>query len=467
MTSSTLIAASGFVSGKTISTETRAPKWQPDAPVELAEGAPPTFNAPLKWAYIGIASFVAIFAIWSFSAPMNSAAIAPGVLRAEGGGRKTVQHLEGGIIDSILVREGDAVRKGQVLARLDRTQSSAVDTALQSQYDALLAQDARLTAERERRATISFAPELLARQSDSKVLEIISGQRSVFVSRQNSQFAQLAIMEQRIGQAQSEIQSYQAQIDSLADQNTLMNEETRSVAALVSEGLERKSRLLTLQRQEAALSGQRGQLIANISRVKQSVSETQAQMIYLRDSLLSEVTAQQREVRTQLSDLSERLKSSKDVNKRREILSPVDGKVVNLRFVTAGGVVRPGEPIMDIVPQNEKIIIMAKLKATDVDNVREGLSASVRLTSYKARIMPLLKGTVKTIGADATVDERSGGLFYEAEIVMDDKELRDLKDVHLISGMPAEVFIDLGQRSLFQYFAQPLVDSFHRAFREA
>lgn len=467
MTSSTLIATSGFASGQTISTETRAPQWQPDLPSDAAEEAPPTFNAPLKWAYIGITSFFAIFAIWSFCAPMNSAAIAPGILRAEGGGRKTVQHLEGGIIDSILVREGDTVRKGQVLARLDRTQSSAVDTALQSQYDALLAQDARLTAERERRATISFAPELLARQSDPKVLEIISGQRSVFMSRQNSQFAQLAILEQRIGQAQSEIQSYQAQIDSLGDQNVLMNEETRSVAALVTEGLERKSRLLTLQRQESALSGQKGQLIANISRVKQSVSETQAQMIYLRDSLLSEVTAQQRDVRTQLSDLSERLKSSNDVNKRREILSPVDGKVVNLKFVTAGGVVRPGEPIMDIVPRNEKIIIMAKLKATDVDNVREGLNASVRLTSYKARIMPLLKGTVKTIGADATVDERSGGLFYEAEIVMDDKELRNLKDVHLISGMPAEVFIDLGQRSLFQYFAQPLVDSFHRAFREA
>jgi HlyD family secretion protein len=426
----------------------------------------PPLSSPLNWAYLAIAIFVGLFAAWSFLAPMSSAAIAPGILRAEGGGRKIIQHLEGGIIDSILVKDGQSVSKGQVLARLDRTQSAAVDSALQSQYDSLMAQDARLSAERERHAQISFPAELMARRTDAKVQEIISGQTSVFISRKNSQFAQLAILEQRIGQSRSEIDSYAAQLGSLEDQRRLLREEINNVAGLVKEGLERSSRLLTLQRQEAAISGQSGQLNANVARVRQSVSETEAQMIYLRDSLLTEVIGQQREVRTQITEMTERLKASNDVNKRREILSPVDGRVVNLRFVTPGGVVRPGEPIMDIVPRNEKIIVLAKLRAVDVDAVREGQTASIRLMPYKARLMPLIVGTVKSVSADATADERSGQFFYETQIELDQKEIAQLQDVHLLSGMPAEVFIDLGERSLMQYFVQPMVDSFHRAFRE-
>jgi HlyD family secretion protein len=426
----------------------------------------PTLRSPMKWAYLNIIAFLAVFILWSVLAPMNSAAIAPGVLRAEGGGRKTIQHLEGGIIESITVREGQSVSKGQVVARLDRTQTSAIDTALQGQYDTLMAQDARLTAERERRPTIAFPAELTARASDPRVAEIMNGQKSVFLSRKNSQFAQLSILEQRVGQSYAEIDSYSAQIAALADQSALMNQEITNVAALVKEGLERQSRLLTLQRQSSALEGQRGQLVANIARVRQSVSETEAQMLYLRDSLLTEVTAQQRENKTQMLEIVERLKASNDVDKRREIVSPVDGRIVNLKFVTSGGVVRPGEPIMDVVPRNEKIIVLAKLKANDVDSVREGQEASVRLTPYKARIMPLLKGRVISVGADATADESTQQLYYLTQIELDEKELHQLKDVQLLSGMPAEVFIDLGERSLFQYFIQPLVDSFRRAFRE-
>jgi HlyD family secretion protein len=331
----------------------------------------------------------------------------------------------------------------------------------------LMAQDARLTAERERRPTIAFPAELTARASDPKVAEIMNGQKSVFLSRKNSQFAQLSILEQRVGQSYAEIDSYSAQISALADQAGLLNQEITNVAALVNEGLERQSRLLTLQRQASALEGQRGQLVANIARVRQSVSETEAQMVYLRDSLLTEVTAQQRDIKTQMLEIIERLKASNDVDKRREILSPVDGRIVNLKFVTSGGVVRPGEPIMDVVPRNEKIIVLAKLKANDVDSVREGQAASVRLTPYKARIMPLLKGRVISVGADATADESTQQLYYQTQIELDEKEIHQLKDVQLLSGMPAEVFIDLGERSLFQYFVQPLVDSFRRAFREA
>jgi HlyD family secretion protein len=434
---------------------------------EVDEATIPSLGMPVKWAYLSIAIFAGVFAAWSVLAPMSSAAIASGILRAEGGGRKVVQHLEGGIIEKILVRDGQSVKRGEPLVRLDRTQTAAVDSSFQSQFDSLLAQDARLTAEQQRQAYINFPNELTSRADDPKVAEIMNGQKSVFMSRKNSQFSQLTIMEQRIGQSSSEIDSYSAQIKAFEEQYNLLNEEIRSVKALVDEGLERQSRLLGLQRQLSAIDGQKGQLVANIARVRQAVSETRAQMIYLRDSLLTEVTTQQRDVRTQIAEVSERLKTSQDVNKRREILSPVDGRVVNLRFVTPGGVLRPGEAIMDIVPRNEKIVVVAQLRANDVDSVREGQTASVHLTPYKARIMPTLKGIVKSVSADAATDDRSGLLFYETQIILDEKELSRLDDVHLLSGMPAEVFINLGERSLMQYFMQPLVDSFRRAFREA
>ncbi len=426
----------------------------------------PSLGMPVKWAYISIAFFICAFAAWSFLAPMSSAAIASGILRAEGGGRKVVQHLEGGIIEAILVREGQSVSRGEALVRLDRTQSAAVDSSLQSQFDSLIAQDARLTAEQQRQNHINFPESLTSRAGDPKVAEIMNGQKSVFMSRKNSQFAQLSILEQRVGQSASEIDSYSAQIASLESQRALLNEEAKNVKALVDEGLERQSRLLGLQRQLSALDGQKGQLVANIARVRMAVSETQAQMIYLRDSLLTEVTTQQRDIRTQIAETSQRLKASQDVNKRREILSPVDGRVVNLRFVTPGGVMRPGEAIMDIVPRNEKIVVVAQLRANDVDSVREGQTANIHLTPYKARVMPMLVGTVKSVSADAAKDERTGLLYYETQIALDEKEIARLDNVHLLSGMPAEVFINLGERSLIQYFIQPFIDSFRRAFRE-
>lgn len=431
-----------------------------------AEKLEPAVRPTLRTGLIAIGVFVAFFVAWGFAAPMNSAAIAPGLLRAEGGGRKVVQHLEGGIVEALLVKEGDRVKAGQALIRLDRTQSGAVDASTQAQYDALLAQDARLTAEAVRSGAVSYPAELAERTGDPKVKELIDGQNAVFSARRQSQSAQRSILAQRIGQANAEIGSYVAQLNALESQQRLLQAELANVEVLVAEGLERQTRLLTLQRQASAADGQRGQLQGSIARVRQSIAETRAQLAYLDESFLSDVTAQQREVRTKLAEYGERLKSSRDVNRRREILAPVDGTVVNLRVVTQGGVVRPGEPILDLVPADAPIVVLARVKANDVDAVAPGQSASVRLTPYKARVLPMLDGKVRKVSADVNADERTGLMYYEAEIELDAAELAKLDDVTLISGMPAEVFIDLGERSLFQYFLQPLTDSFRRAFRE-
>jgi HlyD family secretion protein len=426
----------------------------------------PRIARPMRTAYIALGVFCGLFLLWSILAPLDSAAVANGILRADGGGRRVVQHLEGGIIREILVREGQMVRAGQPLVILDDTQSNAQDSALQSSYDALLAQDARLTAERTGAAAVSYPAELTSRMSDPAVRAIIAASDSVFRAKRQALAQQISILEQRIGQASADLGSTGAQAAALGDQGALIAQEAESVQALVNEGLERKSRLLALQRQAASIAGQRSQLGGNAARIRDIIAETHAQMAFLRGQQASEAAIQQRDVQASLAEAREKLTVSRDINKRRQVVAPVDGRVVNLRIVTKGGVLGPGQPVLDIVPTNEKIVIMAKLKANDIDVVNAGLEAEVRLTPYKARVMPLLKGTVRTISPDATYDEKTNNLYYETEILLDPAQMRQLKDVRLVSGMPAEVFIKLGSRSLLQYLTQPLVDSFHRAFRE-
>lgn len=426
----------------------------------------PRIGRSMRTAYVALASILALFMLWSFLAPLDSAAVATGVLRADGGGRRTVQHLEGGIVRDILVREGQLVRAGQPLVLLDDTQSSAQDAALQSNYYSLLAQDARLTAERTGAAAVSYPADLTAHASDPEVAAIIAASNTAFRAKRQALWQQVSILQQRLGQASAELSSTGAQMSALGDQGALVEQEASSVQALVNEGLERQSRLLALRRQAAAVAGQRGQLTGNSARIRDVMAETRAQMTFLRGQQASEAAIQQRDVQAGLNEAREKLAISRDINKRRQVIAPVDGRVLNLRIVTRGGVVGAGQPILDLVPINEKIVILAHVKATDIDVINAGLDAEVRLTPYKARVMPLLTGKVREVGADAVYDDKSNTHYYEAVILIDPGQLKNLHDVKLVSGMPAEVFIKLGSRSLLQYLTQPMVDSFRRAFRE-
>ncbi len=410
--------------------------------------------------------FFGIFLLWSALAPLDSAAIAPGILQAQGGSRKTVQHLEGGIIQKIAVKEGQIVRAGDILVQLDTTRSNAQDDALQSKYDGLEAQNARLLAEMARRSRIDFPASLSSRRALPHVQDMLAGQEILFERRRQSIDSQLSILDQRIRQSRAEIDGYQVQIQSTRNQSELLGEEIATASSLVERGYERKSRLLALQRQQQSLQGQLGQLSGNIARVERIISEAQAQKISERDTMVSDAASEQRSVESQLNEVREQLKTSGDIRQRRDIRAPVEGRIVNLRLKTTGGVVTPGEEILDIVPQGERIVVLARLKANDVESVQEGMAAEVRLLPYKARLLPLLKGTVQRVAADVSVDERSGQLFYETEIVLDPQEVRALKDVRLISGMPTQTFISLGERSLLTYLVQPLLDSFEQAFRE-
>jgi HlyD family secretion protein len=434
--------------------------------VPKREFSAPRVKGSLRLAFFAIALFTVIFSIWSWAAPLNSAAIAPGVLEAAGGGRRTVQHLEGGIVSRFLVKEGQSVRAGQVLVELDTTQTEARDEAVRTSLYGLLAQDARLTAERKGQGTIRYPAELLGAAAEPEVKSIIAASNALFSARRRGLVDQTQVLSQRLGQSRAEIRSSDAQLASISDQQKLLDDEEMGVSMLVDEGLERKSRLLALQRQRAAAEGQQGQLTNNQDRIRKTIDETHAQMSFLRGQLATEAATQQRDIQMQIAEAREKLKISEDIRSRAQVVAPVTGKVANLRLITPGGVIGPGQPVLDIVPSNEKIIVAARLKTEDIDVVSPGLKAEVRLTPYKARVLRSLSGVVREISPDATFDDNSKQLYYKVKVEIDPSELKAIPDIALVSGMPAEVFIDLGSNSLVRYLFQPMIDSFNRAFRE-
>ncbi|HEV7340309.1 MAG TPA: HlyD family type I secretion periplasmic adaptor subunit [Sphingopyxis sp.] len=441
-------------------------------PVRLAlpspgsEAAGPQVKGSMRLALVSIGLFVLAFAIWSWAAPLNSAAIASGFLEAEGGGRRTVQHLEGGIVRQFLVKEGQEVRAGQPLILFDATQNDASDAALRTSFYGLLAQDARLTAERLGLPTVRYPAELLAAANDPEVKEIIAASNAEFASRRRGLAEQAQILSQRIGQSNADIRSSGAQIAALTDQAKLLDDEQMSVDMLVDEGLERKSRLLALQRQKALVDGERGKLTNNLDRLRDTIGETRAQMVSLRGQMVLEATGQQRQVQLQIAEAREKLKVSGDIRARQQVIAPIAGRVANLRLITSGGVIGAGQPILDIVPTSEKIVVSARLRPIDIDVVHKGLAAEIKLTPYKARVIPNLLGTVKDVSPDAIYDKDAQQIYYKVIVEISAAQLKKYPDVQLMSGMPAEVYIDLGSSSLLQYLFQPMIDSFNRSFRE-
>ena len=435
-------------------------------PAPGGDVAAPKVRGSLRLALIAIALFFLAFGLWSWLAPLNSAAIAPGFLEAAGGGRRTVQHLEGGIVRRFLVVEGQKVRAGEPLVQLDATQNDAADAALRSTYYGLLAQDARLTAERLGLRSVSYPSELLAAAGDPEVKEIIAASNAEFASRRRGLSEQAAILSQRISQANADIRSSDAQIAALGDQAKLLGDEEMGVTMLVDEGLERKSRLLSLQRQKAVVEGEHGKLTNTLDRLRDNIGETRAQMVSLRGQMTLDATQQQREVQLKIAEAREQLKVSSDARHRRQIVAPIDGRVANLRLITPGGVLGAGQPILDIVPSSEKIVVAARLRPTDIDMVHAGLEAEIKLTPYKARVIPNLIGTVREVSPDAIFDQEAKQLYYKVIVEISPDQLKHYPDVRLMSGMPAEVYIDLGSSSLLQYLFQPMIDSFNRSFRE-
>ncbi|MBM1174717.1 HlyD family type I secretion periplasmic adaptor subunit [Microvirga arabica] len=425
----------------------------------------PRLGGPLLLGIVGIGIFFGGFGAWAALAPLSSAASASGQVRVESY-RKTVQHLEGGIIREILVKDGDFVAEGDVIARLDHIQAAATANLFQRQRDALKALEARLVAERDGQSTIAFAPELEAQRSDPEVAEILNGQETIFASRRTNIQGQVEVLEQRMSQQRAEIGAYQAQVTSARDQIRLINEELKIVRDLVGRGLEKLPRRLSLERALAQLEGAKGQQLGLIARTEQAIGEAKLQIASLRNAQANEVAAEIRDAQTKLGELEERVRAAADIQSRTTITAPAAGRIVNLRHFTPGGVLKGGEPLLDLVPSADKLVIEARVSPLDIDTVHAGLDAEVKLLAFKQRRLPVLNGKVTLVSADALMDERTGQAFYTAQIELAGDDLIRLRDVQLYPGMPSEVLVLTGQRTPMEYFLDPIRDSFRKAFRE-
>ena len=415
-------------------------------------------------ALIGV--FVIGFGTWSVVAPLESAAVALGSVVSESS-RKTVQHLEGGIISAILVHDGDQVTTGQTLIRLDETKARTTLLALRGQLWDAKAREARLIAERDGAATIDFPADLLAQQSEPAVAAALAGQQKIFDARRSLVESKTAAIRERINQVHEEINGHQAEVAALETRVKLLQEEVGGVKQLVASGLERKSRLLQLERDLADADGKRGDTLAQIARAKQTIAEAEIDILSLQNDRQKDVADELRETQKKGHELAEQVQAAADVLARDDVKAPENGTITDLRVHTPGGVIGPGEALLDLVPEADRLVVEVQVRPEDIDRVHEGLPAQVRLLPYKQRRTPMLNATVTYVSADRMVDKRTDRPYYTAKLRIDEKELAALGDeVKMVPGMPSEAMIQTGETTVAAYALSPILDSFHRAFRE-
>ncbi len=426
-------------------------------------------HAPLRAASIVILAITIITIIFGMIIPIESAAIARGSIVVISK-RKTVQHLEGGIVKKILVEEGELVKKDQPLLEISDIAPKANREIVQAELWAMRASEARLKALQSNSESLEFSDELKgAAKQQQDLLKTMQSQTDLFTTQRDAQLGKLNSLKQRMEGMKEEITGLEAQKQSAEGQLTLIKEEIESVQQLLAKGLAPKPRLLELQRRAEELKGNSGQYLAQIAKTGQSMTETKMDIINLENDFASKIAEESRDVHSKISDYEEKLRAATDVMQRTVITSPSEGIVTGLKSHTVGGVIMAGAPIMDITPQSDKLVVEVHVQPTDIDVVENGMAARIVFSAYKSRRMPLLTGKVTQVSADAFSEQQGiqNVSYYTARIEVDSTELAALDSkVKLYPGMPVDVFIRTGSRSFFAYMLAPLTDSLQRAFKE-
>jgi len=430
----------------------------------------PALRSIQRYMVVGLIMFGAVtFGIggWAASSQLSGAVIGQGVVVVDSSVKK-VQHGTGGIVGELRVREGDRVNAGDILIRLDETQTLANATIVTKNLDELLARQARLEAERDSADQIIFPTTLLDRTKDSKseATRAIAAETKLFDLRAQARSGQKAQLKERSAQLQEEIKGYLGQVDAKQKEVDLIHQELEGVRSLWQKNLVPITRLTSLERDAARLEGERSQLGGMIAQAKGKIAEIELQVIQVDQDLRSEVGKDLIETRSKLSELSERKIAAVDQLNRIDIRAPQSGRVHELSVHTVGGVIAPGEQIMLIVPDADALAVDVKISPRDVDQVYAGQTATMRFAAFNQKTTPEIEGRVSMLSADITQDQRTGASYYTARVSLTTDELEKLGTSKLVPGMPVDVFIKTQGRTALSYLIKPLQDQAERAFKE-
>jgi HlyD family secretion protein len=426
-------------------------------------------QASIRW-HIFVGVFVVVLLAgglggWASTAEISGALIAQGSIVVDSNVKK-VQHPTGGVVGEVRVRDGDRVKAGDILIRLDETVTQANLAIVTKGLTELYARKARLAAERDGSETVAVPRELTTQIDNPDVQEALASERKLFELRRTARLGQKDQLQQRVQQLREQISGLAAQQDAKSKEMSLIQQELQGVRDLWAKNLVQLSRLTSLEREDARLEGERGQLIAAAAEAKGKIVETELQILQVDQEFTSDVAKELRETDSKIGEYVERKVTAEDQLKRTDIRAPQDGIVFQSTANTVGGVVTAGDPIMLIVPETDTLLVEAKVDPKDIDQVQLGQRVVLRFSAFNLRTTPELNGTVVRTAADTTTDQRTGQSYYLVRIAMTADEIKRLGDVKLTPGMPVEAFIQTGERTMLSYLVKPLHDQLMRAFRE-
>ncbi|WP_299200229.1 HlyD family type I secretion periplasmic adaptor subunit [uncultured Amphritea sp.] len=419
-----------------------------------------------RWIRLGVFFLVfgfSLFIAWLALAPIQSAAIAPGSIEVEGS-RKKIQHLEGGIVDNIYIDEGSLVNKGQLLVQLKNTKYEANYQQLYSQYANALAKYNRLQAEVNSYSNVNFSSELNSKNETS--VQAMQNQYRLFLSRKESLLGRIDVAKKKEYQAQKNLESYLSRVKSDRQSLKVVEEQLNMVSSLLKKGYVSKSRQLELQAQQISILKKLGDFDSETARAELQISEAAQQVANIKLDFLKDASQELESLDIKILQLKAALQDAKDMLERTSIYSPIEGTVVNLSLHTKGGVINPGEVLMEIVPQKATLIVEALVSTSDIDVVTQGLEAEIRLTSYNYRRVLPIHGKVVNVSADRIDDKTTRTSAYSIRVELDQESISKNKNIKLYPGMPAEVMILLGERTTLEYLLNPIFASFNKSFRE-
>jgi HlyD family secretion protein len=436
----------------------------------MAAGKPPDEGPSLRRHLLGGAIIALVLTAglggWAATTELAGAVIASGSVVVDSNVKK-VQHLTGGIVGELLVREGSRVRAGDVVVRLDETIMRANLAIVVKGLAEMNARQARLASERDRADEISFPAALLSRQSDPDVARAIDSERKLFNLRRSARAGQKAQLKERINQLEEEVRAHVALQQVKSEEVELIQRELDGVRTLWNKNLIQLTRLTALEREAVRLKGERAQSVSAAAQARGKITETELQIIQIDQDLSSEVAKELREVDMKIGEFIERQVTAEDQLKHVEIRAPQDGIVHQLAVHTVRGVVSPADPIMLIVPEADLLAVEAKVSPQDIDQLHVGQAAGLRFSAFNQRTTPEVTGTLTRISADVSQDQRSGQSYYVVRIGISPEEVARLgKNAKLVPGMPVETFIKTYDRTVMSYFTKPLHDQVMRAFRE-